>query len=384
MVQYSHMNTPLRPQAAKIAQDLEKKMVFLTGPRQVGKTTLAQSLKSQWSCIDYLNYDSDNDRSLIVKQQWDRKADLIILDEIHKMKKWKSGLKGIYDTEGVRPRILVTGSARMDVYRRGGDSLAGRYFLHHLLPFSVRELRGHASPKKIFEDLMTFGGFPEPFFLQSEEAAQRWRKTHLERIVREDVQDLEPVKDIRTLLLLVDMLRERVGSTISFGSLANDLHVSYHTVKRWVQILENMYVLFVVPPYHRNLARAILKEPKIYFYDTGAVRNGKAARLENTVALCLKKDLLYREDTQGLETQLHYVRDKEKREVDFLTLVEGKMELLVEVKLAETDLSRSLAYYHRRLKPIESLQIVHETTRRKTVEGISVLPAAEWLDTLAL
>src|SRR3989338_7680389 len=236
-----------RPQKAYIRKDLEKKMVFLAGPRQVGKTTLAKSYADVWPDLTYLNFDSDKDRPLMLKQEWNRKSPLVILDEIHKLKKWKSKLKGVYDTEGIPPRILVTGSARLDLYRRGGDSLAGRYFLHRLYPFSVRELRGHAAPKELLDQLMLLGGFPEPFFSQSEEEAKRWRKQNIERIVREDVQDLEPVRNIQTLLLLVDLLRKRVGSSISYSSLAGDLEISPHTVKHWIQILENMYILFPVP-----------------------------------------------------------------------------------------------------------------------------------------
>ncbi len=373
-----------RPQHDILVRDLDKKMVFLTGPRQVGKTTLAKSLSSQWPKLYYLNYDSERDRPVIFRQEWDRKAPLVVLDEVHKLKKWKSRLKGVYDTEGIPPRILVTGSARMDVYRRGGDSLAGRYFLHRLYPLSVRELRGQGKPQEILNRLIDLGGFPEPFLGQSEEEAQRWRKQHLERIVREDIQDLEPVKDVQTLLLLVEMLRERVGSPVSYGKLAGDLEISPHTVKRWIQILENMYVLFVVPSYHRNIARAILKEPKIYFYDTGSVRGDRGARLENAVAVSLRKWLHFLEDTKGIETRLHYLRDKEKREVDFAVFKDGKLDILLEVKSTDTALSKSLAYYHQRLKPRESLQLVHDGIRTRTVDWISVTEAAPWLDGLEI
>lgn len=371
-----------RPQKKIIERDLNKKMVFLTGPRQVGKTTLAKSLSKQWPQLIYLNYDSDKDRPVILKQEWNRKSGLVIFDEIHKLKKWKIKLKGIYDTEGIDPRILVTGSARLDTYRRGGDSLAGRYYLHRLYPFSVRELRGTDSPEKILDQLMLLGGFPEPYLSGNEEEAARWRKTHIERIIREDIQDLEPVKDVQTLILLIDMLRERVGSSVSYGSLARDLEISPHTLKRWIQILENMYIIFVIPSYHRNLARAILKEPKIYFYDTASVKGDAGAKLENTVAICLRKWLHYLEDTKGKNLALHYLRDKEKREVDFVILEDGKIKKLIEVKLSDIELSPSLRYYHEKLKSPESIQLVHSSFKARSVQGVSILPAAEWLDHL--
>ncbi|MBI4229294.1 MAG: ATP-binding protein [Planctomycetes bacterium] len=372
-----------RPQQKEaIGRDLDRKYVFLTGPRQVGKTTLARRLAEARKGSCYLNFDADPDRIVILRQAWDRKAPLIVLDEVHKLKSWKRRLKGVYDTEGIPPRVLVTGSARLDLYRRGGDSMAGRYFLHRLHPLSVRELRGTAPPAEILERLMRHGGFPEPYLSGNDQDAARWRQQHLERIVREDIQDLEPVKDVKTLLLLVDLLRERVGSPISHASLGRDLELSPHTVKRWIQVLEHMYVVFLVAPWHRNVARAILKEPKVYFYDTGAVRGDEGARLENAVAVCLRKWLHHRTDTQGRSNDLHYIRDKEKREVDFAIVEDRRPHLLIEVKRSDTSVSPSLRYFAKRLAPAESLQIVQAATRAQTLDGIHVRPAADWLDSL--
>ncbi len=365
-----------------IASDLDRKYVFLTGPRQVGKTTLARNLAEARPGSSYLNFDADADRPVILRQTWDRKAPLVVLDEVHKLKGWKRRIKGVYDTEGIPPRILVTGSARLDLYRRGGDSLAGRYFLHRLHPFSVRELRGTDSPAAILDRLMRLGGFPEPYLSGTEQEAARWRQQHLDRIVREDIQDLEPVKDVRTLLLLVDLLRERVGAPVSYASLARDLELSPHTVKRWVEILEHMYVVFLVTPWHRNVARAILKEPKVYFYDTGAVRGDDGARLENAVAVCLRKWQHHLTDTQGRTPELHYLRDKQRREVDFCAVEDRRPRLLIEVKRSETAPSPALRYFNERLRPEESVQLVQSLARPMTVGAIGIRPAGAWLDGL--
>ena len=371
-----------RWQQKYIAQDLKRKMVFVTGPRQVGKTTLAKSLKEKWPDLEYLNYDAEKDKLIIHRQEWNRQAPLVLFDEIHKQKRWKSKLKGIYDTEGIPPRILVTGSARLDTYRRGGDSLAGRYFLHRLYPLSVRELKDFDKPQKILEQLLRLGGFPEPFLMQSETEARRWRQQHVERIIREDIQDLEPVRDIQALLLLVSLLRERVGSPISYASLARDIEVSPHTVKRWITTLENMYLLFRITPYHRNIARAVLKEPKVYFYDTGYVEGNDGQRFENQIAVSLRKWLHFLEDTQGHHRQLHYLRDKEKREVDFVIADNKKVIQLIEAKLSDDHVATALRYYHQQLQPEKSIQLVYNEERSKTVKGIQVAPAAKWLSKL--
>lgn len=372
-----------REQFDIIRRDLDKKMIFLTGPRQVGKTTLAKSFLSLWPDLQYFNYDSDEDRHILLKKTWNKKTPLLVFDEIHKYKKWKPWIKGIYDTQKIPPRLLVTGSARLDVYRKGGDSLAGRYFLHRLYPLSVRELKGTAKPFDILSRLMVLGGFPEPYLGGSEEEAKRWRKTHLDRIIREDLRDLEAVRDIHSISLLVELLRQRVGSTISYSSLAEDLQVSPHTIKKWIQILENLYVIFSVKSYHKNIARAVLKEPKIYFYDTGAVIGDDGARLENAVANCLLKHLHFLEDTKGYDVALHYIRDKEKREVDFVVVEERKLKYLIEVKLSDSNLHRSLLYYNQKLKPEAAIQLVHQIEKTQNAENIAITEAATWLSNLA-
>src|SRR3989338_6320353 len=145
----------------KIKADLEQKMVFLSGPRQVGKTTLSKSLYPANS--EYFNMDNAEHRLLVQKQAWRRDCDLVIFDELHKVRKWKRWIKGIYDTEGVRPRLIVTGSSRLDIYRKGGDSLAGRFYSHRLHPLSVAEVKEDYPADTALEQIMKFGGFPEPF-----------------------------------------------------------------------------------------------------------------------------------------------------------------------------------------------------------------------------
>jgi len=357
---------------------LREKIVLISGPRQVGKTHFSTNLKRNY---DYLNFDNVEHRRLVIKKEWKRDKELLVLDEVHKMKSWKQWLKGIYDVEGIKLPIIVTGSARLDVYRKGGDSLAGRHHLLRLMPLSINEVDRKQS-KEVFEQLLAFGGFPEPFIKSNTRSAKLWRKSHLDVVLREDLLDLEKVRDIKSIEILVDLLAERVGSSISFASLARDLQVSPHTVKHWINVLEDLYVIFVVPPYSKNLSKAHLKEPKIYFYDIGRVEKD-AARLENMVAYHLLKRVLFLEDTEGEKARLYYIRDREQREVDFLTVINNKPEWLIEVKTSEEDLSKSLVYYHARVKPEKSFQLLQNVSReRDTASGISIASLVDFLANL--
>ena len=250
-----------------IEQALSKKVVLLTGPRQCGKTTLAKNL---YSDFDYFNYDAAEDRLALKNKSWDRQKSLVIFDELHKMKEWKRWIKGVYDKEGISPHLLVTGSAKLDTYRKVGDSLAGRYFQYRLYPFDLKEIMKRDSvhsSTEIFERLCNCSGFPEPFLEGSETYYKRWRRTHLDIILRQDLLDMQAVRDIQAIETLVHLLKSRVGSSVSYANLARDLGRDINTIKRWLLLLENLYVIFRVTPYHKNIARALLKEPKYYFFD---------------------------------------------------------------------------------------------------------------------
>ena len=359
-----------------LKNDLDNKIVLLSGPRQIGKTYLSKRLNLHF---EYLNYDDSELRKIIMNRSWNRESELIIFDELHKKVKWKAWIKGIYDTEGVRPRLLVTGSARMDVFKKGSDSLAGRHFNYRLHPFSVAELKDQMPPTETLRRLMTVGGFPEPFLDGSETFAKRWRSTHLDRILKEDLLELENVRNIKLIEVLVDLLADRVGSSVSYSSLARDLEISPHTVKKWISILESLYVIFVVPPYSKNLARAILREPKIYFYDNGRVKPDEGARFENVIANALLKKLHMGQDLNGEKSQLYYLRDKEKREVDFLTVIDNKIIDMVEVKMSDDNISQSLVYFNERLEPLYPVQVIYNLSHEQNKKNIPLKKAVDWL-----
>ncbi len=361
--------------------DLKEKIVLLSGPRQVGKTTLSKSLNLTQT---YLNFDSFKDRTLINKEEWARDVALVIFDELHKMKNWKSWVKGIYDSEGIPPSILITGSARLETYKKSGDSLAGRFFSYRLHPLSVKEVCTYLdmNADEAINRMLLLGGFPEPFLKNNEIFAKRWRKSHLTTIVREDLLDLEKIREIKSIELLIDLLRTRVGSSVSYSSLAKELQVSAPTVKHWLSILENLYLVFAVKPYHKNIARSILKEAKYYFYDTGAVIGDSGAKLENLAACAFLKELHFLEDTTGSRTALHYLRDKEKREVDFLLVADEKPLYLVEVKLSDDSFSPALFRYHGYFPEAKALQMVLNLRKSKMKNGIKMTAAADFLKDL--
>jgi len=366
-----------------IRKDLKEKIVLLSGPRQVGKTTLSRQLTPSHV---YLNYDAASDRRIILAEEWNRDTELVIFDELHKLKNWKSWIKGVYDTEGISPPLLVTGSARLDTYRKGGESLAGRFFYYRLHPLTVKEICNYLDDKSetALDKLVKLGGFPEPYLKDSETFAKRFRRIHTDTMIREDLLDLERVRDIKSIEILIDLLRTRVGSTTSYTSLANDLQVSIHTVKHWLQILENLYIIFPVRPYHKNIARSLLKESKYYLYDTGAVEGDLGAKLENIVACALLRELHFIEDTTGSRVALHYLRDKEKHEVDFLPVIENRPLCMIEVKLSDENFSRSLFRFHSKLKKAKPIQIVYSLKHKKSKDSARMLPAHEFLRDLQL
>jgi hypothetical protein len=305
---------------------------------------------------------------------------LVIFDELHKMKNWKSWLKGIYDTRGLTPPMLVTGSARLDTARKVGDSLAGRFFQFRLHPLDLKEVKADLAPQDAFDRLLKFGGFPEPFLKGEEIFYNRWKKSHLDIILRQDLLDLESVRSIADLETLIELLRRRVGSPVSCNSLAGDLQRDPKTIKRWLELLERMYVVFKVTPYHKNIARSLLKEPKYYFYDTGQVSGEAGAKLENMVAGALLKELHFLEDTMGRSCMLHYLRDKEGREIDFLVMIDKRPVLMIEVKWSEDSLSRNFSVFSKYLPRTPGVQLVGKLDREKSYDsGTRILKAAPWL-----
>lgn len=342
-----------------IFEDLLNKMVFLGGPRQAGKTTLSHALRQ--GAFDqgiYLTWDADEDRKRILEKQWRDDTPLIILDELHKYPRWKQWIKGVYDKKTEHQHFIVTGSARLDVYRHGGDSLMGRYHYWRLHPLTIDELPPDMSIKEGFERLLQVGGFPEPFLSGDERLARRWRRERFDRILREDIRDLEPVRHIQLLMLFLDSLRERAGSLITLSNLAADLQIAPKTAKSWLALIERMYIAFPIYPLTKNIPRAIQKPSKVYFYDNADVLADGGARLENLVATTLLKRLHFIEDYYGYRCSLHYIRDKEGREVDFATVIDGQLIDLIEVKQSDTTVSSSLLYYSKLLKPKNTIQLV--------------------------
>lgn len=363
-----------------IATDLNQKMVFVGGPRQVGKTTLAKAvLQSSFASGRYFNWDYDEDRQAIRQRTWTDDERLIVLDELHKMARWKTWIKGTFDVQRDLHTFLVTGSARLDVYRKGGDSLVGRYHYWRLHPFSVDERPKNVSAEEALRRLMTVGGFPEPFSKNDETWARRWRRERLDRVIRDDIRDLESIRNIQQIALFLDLLRERVGGSVVLSNLALDVQVTPRTLAQWLDVLERMYLVFVVRPFTRSLPRAIQKPPKVYFYDHGDVIGDEGARFENVVAGALLKRLHFMEDSGGHRCELRYVRDKEGREVDFVVIKDRVVEELVEVKLSDGAISKSLVYFKERLKPKATTQIVANLDRPYQKDGIAVVDAASYL-----
>jgi hypothetical protein len=367
------MNHP-RYLESQIIADLARKMVFLAGPRQVGKTTLGLGLADASS--GYLNWDINEHRERILRGELPS-SPLWFFDEIHKYRSWRDYLKGIYDGRPAGQHILVTGSARLDMYRYSGDSLQGRYHLLRMHPLSAAELGATSSDD--FQQLHNLGGFPEPFFGGSEVEARRWSREYRSLLIGEEVSTLERVIDLGNLELLMLRLPELVGSLLSVNSLREDLRVSHKAVESWIAILERLYYLFRLSPFGSPRIRAIRKAQKHYHADWALVPD-PGPRFENLVASHLLKWVHYEQDTKGRELGLSYFRDRDGREVDFIVTERAQPLMAVECKWADTSVDRSLRYFKKRHGGCETWQVTAVGDRDFTSpEGIRVCPALNLL-----
>lgn len=356
-----------------VQDDLREKMVFIGGARQVGKTSLALSLLRGGgeSHPAYLNWDSPQVHQPLLRGELPPGQSLIILDEIHKYSRWRNLVKGLFDVNKSNLSFLVTGSARLDYYRRGGDSLQGRYHYYRLHPFSLTECCSDPGRDDL-KQLLRFGGFPEPLLRGEERFWRRWQRERLQRVIYDDIRDLELVKDISLLELLAEELPNRVGSPLSVANLKNILQVAHETVERWLKIFERMYYCFRIPPFGAPRIRAVKKEQKLYLWDWSLV-SSDGARFENLVACQLLKYCHFIEDTQGYGMELRYLRDTDKREVDFVVLKEKKPLFAVECKLGDKQLDPSITYFNQRTE-IPSFFQVHLQDKDIVRGNIRILP----------
>ena len=399
-----------RPLYSRIFNDLihEKSMLFMAGPRQTGKTTLAQSLAESCANHAYLNWDILSHRSRLIEnptffeeiERKDESTPLVVFDEIHKYKDWKNYLKGIYDQFRNEYQFLISGSGRLDIYQKGGDSLAGRYYLYHLWPFTVSELgkanaafdlfklnplkismKRHAELQEIWSTLAEFSGFPEPYLSGRKTTYRRWSKTYSRQLIREDIRDLTGVKSIGDMETLYYLLPSKVGSPISIPSLSRNLKVSYNTVRSWLAMFERFFMVFSISPWTRKIARAILKEQKVYLWDVPRIQDA-AARFENMVALELYRAVTIWNDMGLGSFSLHFIKNKEQQEVDFLIADNHRPVLLAEAKLSDAQPSPALIKFQKAVD-VPAVQLVNQAGGfRKLRNGnqiILVAPACQWL-----
>ncbi|MBI4677506.1 MAG: ATP-binding protein [Elusimicrobia bacterium] len=388
------------------------KMAFVVGPRQCGKTFMARMLQEERGSADlYRDWDDQQFRKDLAKAPYgfldafrpaSSRRPLAVLDEIHKFPRWKNYLKGLWDTRRERADFLVTGSGRLDIYQRGGDSLLGRYHQYRLHPLSVSEILGNAfdperdDPEALvsrilkepsrpsaraaeaFAGLMRFGGFPEPFLGQSERRHRLWLRERRDRILSEDLRDLTRLQMLSSVEHLAALLPQRVGSLLSLNSIREDLGVSLESVRLWMSQLERLYFCHRLTPFAGTLSRSLRREPKLYLWDWSGLED-EGARFENLMAGALNRWCHFAQDWGQKALSVHFVRDKEKREVDFLLALEGRPLLLVEAKLSQTRPTRHLHYFAERLGDVPKLLVVANAAQAGAAAGVPVLPAPEFL-----
>ena len=399
-----------RPLYINVWQELsaEKPMVFVAGPRQSGKTTLSQIISDGFANRLYFNWDIPQDRTRLIEtpfffEELERKngtKPLIVLDEIHKYKDWKNYLKGVFDRFNKDFLFLISGSGRLDIYQKGGDSLAGRYYLFHLWPFTLAELSKvkcgindfRRNPLNVITDrsieiedfwssLERFSGFPEPYLTGRESSYLRWSNIYSQQLIREDIRDLTNIKAIGDLETLYYLLPSKVGSPLSIPSLSSDLKIAYNTIRSWLETFERFFLIFSLTPWSRGIARAIQKERKIYIWDIPRINN-PAARFENMVALELYRAVTIWNDMGWGRFSLHFIKNKEQQEVDFLIADDNHPFLLIETKLAEKEPSAALLKFQAALK-VPAVQLINQASGYRLLSNgdqkILISPAWHWL-----
>lgn len=357
-------------------------MVFMSGPRQAGKTTLVKNVEQWNSVFKYYNWDKLKDREQILNNSEDVISELesraisgqkpiLAFDEIHKYKNWKNYIKGIYDSNKEFLSILVTGSARLNIYKQGQDSLMGRYFLYRIHPFSVGEILDAAyedqevrAPKKVSRELMDalfeFGGFPDPFIKQDKRFFNKWHHLRNQQLFREDLKDISRIYDISLMEVLAVLLRDQSGQLLNYTSLSKKVRVSDVTIRKWISVLEELHYCFRIKPWHKNITRSLIKDPKIYLWDWSKIED-IGSKVENLVASHLLKAVHFWTDTGLGVYELYYLRDIDKREVDFLITKNHNPFILIEVKRSEkSSLSSNLIYFQEQIKASYALQLAYD------------------------
>ena len=367
---------------SQVLSDLKEKMVFIGGPRQVGKTYLAKTIAAtEGASSVYMNWDDDDDRTAILNREFP-KANLLILDEIHKNRKWRGLVKGLYDKFQPKLKILVTGSARLDFYRFGGDSLQGRYHYLRMHPLSIKEL--NIVKQSDLLKLLKLSGFPEPYFAGSEAKARRWSKTYRQRLIREDLAALERTEDLARVELMAMRLPELVGSPLSINAIREDLEVSHVTAGKWFQIIERLYHVFRVVPFGSPKIKSVKKEFKHYHFDWSLIQD-HGARFENFIASHLLKWCHWVEDTEGYDMELRYFRDREQREVDFVVIKDRIPILFCEAKTSDSAFSSHLHYLKKRFPLVRTVQVVLDDVKSvMTPDGLELMSALRFLQELPI
>ncbi len=390
----------------------EKQMVFISGPRQTGKTTFAKEIAKSFKNSIYYNWDIISNKKMLIENptffenlnRIDESTPLVIFDEIHKYKNWKNYLKGIYDQFCFDYKFLVSGSGRLDLYQKGGDSLAGRYFMFHLFPFTVAELSENRrtfpefvkSPiagfdindkkttAKIWQSLYNVGGFPEPFVKGTKAFWTLWSGNYVHQIVYEDIRNMSDIKNVDSIEILFSLLPSKIGSPLSLNNIAGDLQVSFDSVKSWLTLFDIFYLTFRLSPWTAKISRALSKEKKIYLFNYPEIDN-EGDRFENMVALELIRAIYNWNEYGHGRFSLHYIRNKERDEVDFLITEHNKPFLLVEAKFSDCSPTKSLLNFQNALD-IPAVQVVNKENIFKYINNgrqkILIITAHQWLSSL--
>ena len=333
-------------------------VITITGPRQSGKTTLARSLFKK---KDYVNLENPKERAFAIEDPerfLNQYPNGLILDEVQRAPDLLSYIQVIVDEKKQKNMYILTGSQQFNLLKSINQSLAGRTAMISLLPYSLSELiKNYYKKTPSYDELILKGFYPK---LHEENIEpETFMRDYIQTYVERDLRELSELKNLHLFQKFLKLCAGRVGQILNYQNIGDDLGLSHNTIREWISIHEASYIIHLLPPFHANIKKQLIKSPKIYFYDTGLacylldIENTKQLSSHplrgNLFENMVVSDLLKYRYNLGKKHNLYFYRDSSKKEIDLIYKI-AQHTIPIEIKSGETisqDYFKNLIYFEK-------------------------------------